>query len=244
MHDPRANSMEEYSALSMLRSEAAAPLNESLFPGDQAVMSNEAIAEILDRPAYIPAQARVAVLRFGEMPRWWGWSDEFLRLGQDIDSDFLGRLRESDRLARVSYLPSLVTPRHMTVPYLREAAVRFQSDLLLVYRTTTGTYTNRRMFGADEVRAYCTVEGILLDVRTGTVPFSSVVTEQFEARKESGDKNFQETVAKATQQAMGRAWLRLADETVEFLAEAPVPPPQGFGGGSGPAGSTSTQPLE
>ena len=205
----------------------AEPLSESLFPGDQAVMSNEAIAQILDSPVFIADQARLAVIRFGGMPRWWGWSDDFVRISQEIDSDFLERLRGSPRLQKVAYLPSLVTPRHMTIPYLREAAVRFQSDQLLIYRTTTGTYTNRRLLGADEVRAYCTVEGILLDVRTGTISFSTVITEQFEARKDRNDKNFEETVAKASQQAIGRAWLRLAEQTVAFLDEAPRAPSAG-----------------
>ena len=215
---------EDYVSLRADRSEVAAPLGESLFPDDQAVMSNEAIRQVLESPTFVPADARLAVFRHGGLPYWWGWSDDFTRTGEQLDADFLARLDTSDRLTRVAYVPSLVMPRRTTIPYLREAAVRMQSDLLLVYRTSTGTYTNRRLIAADEVRAYCTVEAILLDVRTGTIPFSTVVTEQYEARKQRQDKNFEETVAKASQAAMGRAWLRLADETVAFLADTPLPP--------------------
>ncbi len=213
---------------------AAAPLTESLFPDDQAVLSNEAIAQILDSPVYVPDPARLAVIRFGQLPPWWGWSDDFVRMNQEIDSDFLSHLAQSPRLEKTQYLPSLVAPRRMTIPHLREAAVRFQSDLMLVYRTQTGTYTNRRLLGSDEVRAYCTVEGILLDVRTGTISFSTVITEQFDARRSRDDKNFEETVAKATQQAIGRAWLRLADETVAFLNDAPRQPQDDGPAATGP----------
>lgn len=214
-------------AASRILVEEMPALSESLFPADQEVMGNEAIAQILASPVYLPEPTRLAVVRFGDLPNWWSFSPEFARTSERLDDDFLDRLRESDRLDKVAYLPSLVTPGRMTIPHLRESAVRFQSDALLVYRTTTGSYRNYRFLRSDEVRSYCTVEAVLLDVRTGTIPFSTVVTERFEARKERDDKNFEETVTKATQEAMGRAWLQLADETVDYLATAPTAADEG-----------------
>ena len=234
----------DVSARSMTAEAAPAALTESLFPQDAQVLGNEAIRQILDSPVYVAKPARLAVLRFGQLPAWWTYSEEFARTSDRIDADFLDTLRGSDRLGRVAYLPTMMMPNRQTIPYLREAAVRFQCDLLLVYRTTTGNYVNNRLFGADEVRAYCTVEGVLIDVRTGTIPFSSIVTDRFEAKKSSDDKDFAETVTKATQRAIGRAWVRLAADTAAYLKDAPAAPQAGgfgaeddgepaAGGGSG-----------
>ncbi len=105
----------------------------------------------------------------------------------------------------------------MTLPHLRQAAARFQADQLLIYRTSTQNYQRVKLFSPDETRAYCTVEAVLFDIRTGIIPFSTVVTEDFSAKKEKGDYDLSETVAKANQQAVGKAWLRIADEVKAFL---------------------------
>ena len=165
----------------------------------------------------VPDRAKLAVVRFGRLPYWWGWSEDFVRVNDQIDADFLGRLRTSARLKEVAYLPSLVTPNLMTLPYLRQAAARCQADLLLVYRTSTRTYRKHRWLAADRTRAYCTVEALVLDTRTGLIPFSTVVNEYFSAAKAKGEMNFSETVAKAEQRAIGEAWRRVARETVAYL---------------------------
>ena len=200
----------------MARDEAP-PLTESLFKEDQALLGNEDLKTILNSPVVLPADAKLAVVRFGRMPHWWGWSEEFVRMNEQIDSSFLAKLDTSARLRDVAYLPSLVTPPQMTIPHIREAAARLQSDLVLIYRTSTHNYEKREWFKAARTRAYCTVEAVLLDTRTGVIPFSTVVNEQFTASEKRRDYGFDETVARAEQQAIGRAWQRLAAETVTFL---------------------------
>jgi hypothetical protein len=149
----------------------------SLFKEDQAVLSNQDFHGILAAEVVLPTRAKLAVVRFGQMPYWWGWSEDFVRMNERVDAEFLAKLRSSQHLRQVSYLPSLVTPREMTIPYLRQAAARFQADLLLVYRTSSQTYDRQKFLGKDESKAYCTVEAILLATRTGIIPFSTVLTE-------------------------------------------------------------------
>ena len=198
---------------------AREPVAQSLFKDDQAVLSNEDLNKILAARVAVPDKAKLAVVRFGRLPYWWGWSEDFVRVNEKIDADFLGRLRTSRKLKEVAYLPSLVTPNAMTLPYLRQAAARCQADLLLVYRTSTRTYAKQRWFAADRTKAYCTVEAVLLDTRTGLLPFSTVANEFYSAARSKMDAEFAETIAKAEQQAIGRAWVRVADEAVRFLDE-------------------------
>jgi hypothetical protein len=192
-------------------------LTESLFREDQALLGNEELKTILGSPVVLPDRAKLAVVRFGRLPYWWGWSEEFVRMNEAIDANFLGRLRTSGRLRDVAYMPALVAPPQMTIPHIRQAAGRLQADLVLIYRTSTYNYERHRWFKAPRTKAYCTVEAVLLDTRTGVIPFSTVVNERFAASESKKDYGFNETIARAEQQAIGRAWERLAQESVAFL---------------------------
>src|SRR2546421_12996155 len=57
---------------------------ESLFKEDKAVISDEDMAKILAAKITIPPQAKLAVVRFGQLPYWWGWSEDFTRLNKQI----------------------------------------------------------------------------------------------------------------------------------------------------------------
>jgi hypothetical protein len=114
-----------------------------------------------------------------------------------------------------------LTPERQSIPYLREAAARCQADLLLVYASGSVTYEKYRFLSPNVTKARCTVEAILLDVRTGLVPFTSVATQEYEAKKTSEDMTFAETIARGRAQAERVALGEIADSVVAFLAEAP-----------------------
>ena len=80
----------------------------------------------------------------------------------------------------------------------------------------------QRLFAADRSKAYCTVEAVVLDTRTGLIPLGTVVNEYFSAAKGKGDVNFSDTIAKAEQKAIGEAWRRVERETVAYLDKAPA----------------------
>ena len=50
------------------------------------------------------------------------------------------------------------------------------ADLLLVFRVGSDTYSQYRTFAKDKTKAYSTCELVLLDVRTGLVPFTRVTS--------------------------------------------------------------------
>jgi hypothetical protein len=120
----------------------------------------------------------------------------------------------------------MAVPPQQSIPHLRHAAARFQADLILVYRTYSRTYEREKLFAAGETRAYCTLEALLIDTRTGVIPFSTIVTEDFSARRSKQDVDFNETIAKAEQQAIARAQLAMAAQVVQFSNELGNPPPR------------------
>jgi hypothetical protein len=104
------------------------------------------------------------------------------------------------------------------VGYLREAAARYQADLLLVYRTDCQTFERARIFAADAVKATCVVEAVLIDTRTGIVPFTSTVSRDFEAKKTKTDTNFRETVRRVELEAVGTGLAELGGRVAAFLS--------------------------
>jgi len=190
-------------------------LGQSLFRSDQAILSNEEIERILGGKIQLPRPAHLTVLRLGSSQEVLSWA--FLSGAQNP----LSALQSSQRLTRVSWLPSLLIPEKLTVPLLREAAARFQADLLLVYRSPCQRFQDYRIFGTDKAQTYCIAEGVLLDVRTGVIPFSTATTQEVRVEEKPDDVNFRETVQKAEAQATAQALTELAQQLSEFLAAAP-----------------------
>lgn len=93
-------------------------LQHSLFRSDQDVLSTEEIERILSARIELPNEAHLAVLRLGASDEALAWA--FLQ-GDDHP---LATVEQIQRIARLSWLPSLMVPNKRTVPLLREAAAR------------------------------------------------------------------------------------------------------------------------
>jgi hypothetical protein len=190
----------------------------SLFSVEAGGLTDEQIRRILEYKYSAPPLNRVAILPIGRQ-FWFGWSDEFTYAGNLIQEQFISTLRSSPAIYDASYLPSMLVPEKRTVPHLREAAARYQADLLLIYRTSCRSFEKYRFFGTDRTKAYCTVETALLDTRTGIVPFTIVATRNYEAKETPEDTNFRETILKGQLKATGDALSEVATGVVEFIGK-------------------------
>jgi len=199
---------------------------ESLFPSDIAVLSDSAIRRILSYRLTLPSKSRVAVLQLGDQQRRWRWwSEEGLRLSEELADTVVQSLLVSPRVARTTILPELLVPRERAVPYLREAAARFQADLLLVFRPQCNVFERARFIGATQFRSTCTVEAVLLDTRSGIVPFSGVASADQVAEKQKTDFGERDTMVKAEVRATRAALAEVTRRIVAFLAEVPETQP-------------------
>ena len=204
---------------------APTPLNNSLFPSDQAVLGDAAVATILSSKLELPAKARVAIMRFPDEARGYGryyWRDEaYLKLQQSQMDTLMDALTKSGQTSAVTPLPTLMTPKQLSLPTLREAAVRMQSDLLLIFRLNSDIYTQYRTFAKDQVKAYSTCEIVLLDTRTGLVPFTRVISREQLEQKQSSDLDLDETARRAEGQSAVSALQTAATDLATFLKNAP-----------------------
>jgi len=206
---------------------AKEPIATSLFPSDQAVMSDEAVGRILSSKLELPAKAKVALMKFPGGNGWrdygrYYWRDEdYLKLQQSQVDTLTQSLQASDQIAEVTPLPSLMTPSRVSIPVLREAALRMQADLLLVFRIGSDTYSQYRTFAKDKVKAYSTCELVLLDVRTGLVPFTRVASRERLELKQPNDLDLSETMRRAEQTSAAEALKAAGEDLVGFVKSVP-----------------------
>ena len=197
-------------------SSGAGPIGGSLFSGDAETLSDDAIQRILNYEYEPPPLSRIALMPFGREV-WSSWSEELALASESLQTKVLDQLRASPKVYDASYLPSILVPQNRTVPHLREAAARYQADLLLVYRSFCQSFDRYRFFAADKSRAYCGVEAVLLDTRTGLVPFTTVATRSYDVVENRTDTNFRETRLRAQLDATAAAMGDVSTEIVRFL---------------------------
>ena len=201
------------------------PIAASLFPSDQAVLSDEAVNRILSSKLELPNKAKLALMKFPDVQGSYGpyyfQNEDYLKLQEAQVAALTQPLLASPHIAEVIPLPSLMIPRQLSLPTLREAAVRMQADSLLVYRVGGNAYTKYRLFAKDKAKAYSTCELVLLDVRTGLVPFARVVTRERLELKQSTDFDLTETTRRAEEGAATDALRAAADELANFIKAVP-----------------------
>lgn len=184
--------------------------------------NDDKIRALLNFRIKLPTLSRIAILKLNTDNRWRFYSDDFTQLNDAISTQLIDKLRSSERVYDASFLPAMLIPADKSVPVLREATARFQGDLLLGYRTLCNSYQKYNFLSADETKSYCSVEAILLDVRSGIIVKSIVSVEDFQAIKKADDKNFSETVKKAELEATAKALGIIAEEIVSYLNDVPV----------------------
>jgi len=200
----------------ILAQDSAEYLQQSLFRSDQAVLTDQDISRILGTQINLTDRHRLAILNLTPANPW---SEELAEMEAKNVDRLIESLRSSPQLTDVRLLPSLLVPEKRTVPYLREAAARVQSDLLFVYTARMSSFRRDRFMKPDEVHAQCLAESVLLDVRTGIVVHTGHATENIAMKKTPSDLNFYETVARAQSDARGKALLSLANALREYLAQ-------------------------
>ncbi len=200
---------------------AAEEASVSLFPSDAAVLADEAIARILDAPSRLPDRTEVALLHIDHRSagRFWGFGPYWTAIApathQVLTDKVAAALRTSGGIARAADLPSFLLPEKPAVGQLREAAARFQADAVFVYRTDCQAHMRHRFLRTDQVKAFCLAESVLLDVRSGLVPFTSRALRDFTV-DQSYSRDFAETVREAETAAFSAA---LEDNALQLVRQ-------------------------
>ncbi len=189
-----------------------------LFSTKGTMLEDRDIERILNYRISLPSQVRIAIMKLSGGDYWDYYSDELTQANESMMGEFVARLRSSPRVYDASLLPAMLVPERRTIPYLREAAARYQADLLLLYRSRCRSFEKYRLLGTDETRAYCSLEAVVLDIRSGIVPFTAASSNVVTAAKTAQDMSFEETMKKAEMQATARSLQEISARLSAFLA--------------------------
>jgi hypothetical protein len=198
------------------------PITQSLFNDKSSTISEENIQKILDGTYTLPKQLRVAVIKLESQQKkyyWNYWSDEeYLKTQQAFLDSFTTKFKQSPRVTKLTAIPEMLlskTPQSFTT--LRESAVRMQADIVVVYSINSDIYTKYRGFAKPDVKAYATTQLVIIDVRTGLVPFSTIVTRDFLATKKKEELDVAESRNRVQKEAVLLTINEIGNQVTAFL---------------------------
>lgn len=194
------------------------PIGASLIPEDQKAIGNDAVDVLLTGKLKLPEHAKLAVVCLGGGAYLnWGSPDTH-KLSERNDARLVEQLKTSKRVNDVLLVPPLLIER-ATVSSLRAVAARCQADLLLIYAGRHQSYTRSRFLQGDRATAYCRVEAVLIDVRSGVAALTTAATDDFKVEQSKEGYTFAETLSNAQAESLGRALGEVAGKVVKYLDE-------------------------
>ena len=198
-------------------------ITQSLFNDRASTISEENIQRILDGTYKLAQQLRVAIVRLEPTPQskryyWNHWSDEqYLKTQQSYLDLFADKFKQSSRVTKLNIIPDLLISRTPSFTNIREAAVRMQADVVVVYAIASDIYSKYKLFSKPDIKAFATTQLIILDVRTGLIPFSTIVTKDFLSQKKKEELDHAEAASRIQNEAVLLTINDIGQKITEFL---------------------------
>ena len=199
------------------------PITHSLFTDKNATISEENIQKILEGCYELPEILRVAIVKlegkqYNRRNYYWDLtSEEYLKSQQAYLELFTENFKSSQRVTSVSIIPELLISNNPTFIHIRESAVRTQADIVAIFSITSEIYSRPRVFSPEMIKAFATIEFILLDVRTGLIPFSTIVTKDYESKRQKEDFDLSEARNRVKNEAVLLTINEIGGQLTKFL---------------------------
>lgn len=194
-------------------------ITQSLFNDKNATISEENIQKILEGTYKLPPQLRVAVVRLENttQQRYYRSDEQYLKTQQSYLDLFSEKFRQSPRVTRFSIVPDLLLSKPLSFTNIREAAVRMQADIVVVYSITSDLYSKYKLFSKPDIKAFATTQLIILDVRTGLIPFSTIVTKDTLSQKTKEELDHSEAASRIQNEAVLLTIQDIGQRITDFL---------------------------
>ena len=194
-------------------------ITESLFNDKTSTISEENIQKILDGTYELPQKLRVAIVRLEpalQLRRYWS-DEQYLKTQQSYLDLFSDKFKQSSRVTKISIIPDLLISKSPSFTNIREAAVRMQADIVVVYSITSDIYSKYKFFSKADIKAFATTQLIILDVRTGLIPFSAIVTKDYLSQKKKEELDNSEASSRIQNEAVLLTINDIGQKITEFL---------------------------
>jgi PBP1b-binding outer membrane lipoprotein LpoB len=198
------------------------PITQSLFNDKNASISEEGIQKILAGTYTLPPKLRVAMVQLDNQtrPRRYYWNEEpYLKAQQAYLDLFTNTFKQSPRVVSVASIPALLVAQSPSFTSIREAAVRMQADVVVVYSISSDIYAKYRAFASPNIKAFATTQLLVLDVRTGLIPFSAISTKDTVSQKTKGEMDNAEAATRIKNEAVLLTISDIGGRISTFLAK-------------------------
>lgn len=198
-------------------------ITRSLFNDNNSTISEEDIKKVLDGTYSLPQKMRVALVKLrsdNERKNYYYRTDEeYLKTQQSYIDELIKELKETGRVSEVMVMPELLIAKTPTFTNIRESAVRMQADVVVVFSINSDVYFKYKVFSKDDIKAFATTEVILMDNRTGLIPFSEVVTRDTLSNRTKEETNNAETSRKLQFEAAKLTITEVGERLNAYLKE-------------------------
>ncbi|GEO11609.1 hypothetical protein [Segetibacter aerophilus] len=193
-------------------------ITQSLFNDKSATISEDNIQRILDGNYKMPQRLRVAIVRLADPKRNLYWNDEEYIKNEQSNIEILStQLKRSPRVSTVAVVPELMISKPLSITNLREAGVRMQADVIVIFSSLTDIYSKYKLFTKADIKAFATTQALVLDTRTSLVPFTYVSTKDFLSQKTSNELNFLEARKRIQNEAVKLTMEDIGTKVVEYF---------------------------
>ncbi len=195
-------------------------ITQSLFNEKNSSISEENIQKILNGNFKLSENLRVAIVKLesNQNVRKYYWSDEdYLKTQQSYLDLFTKNLKNSGKVKTVKLIPDLLISNNLSFTNIREAAIRTQSDIVVVYSISSDIYSKYKMFSKTDIKAFATTQLIIMDVKTGLIPFTTIVTKDVQSKKQENELNDSEAVNRTKNEAVLSTINEIGEQMNDFL---------------------------
>ncbi len=203
-------------------------VSSMLFAAGEQHISNEDGSKILFSKIRLVSRTKAAFLQLPNHnmgQRYFG--NRYLRAEEYVD--FQQKLRQtmrdsflaSDRVSQVVPLPDFFGADQLSLAQMREAGLRLQVHLLVIYTVNSNVFTVSNS-SDDEVRAYASCEIAVLDTQSGILPFSNSITAKVQTAKLKSDGGDSATNKRAEEEASVRCLQSLGKSAASYLDSVPL----------------------
>lgn len=185
-------------------------LKKSLIdPGKE--LSEKDIQKILNSRVKLKKNLNIAVTRLT-------LNNDFQRIDDDIAKKLYLRKNWGRKAQSIIPVPQLLIEAPINLSSLRRSAVLLQADLLVVIAPRSIADWEYNFFDENTAKATTSLEIIVLDIRTGVVPFTSIITESVELKKVNNDYSNEEMIERARSESEKKALFQVSEQVAGFLS--------------------------
>jgi hypothetical protein len=178
-------------------------------------LNEAAIQKILSSKVAFPKTIHLAIVRLSES------SDglDFQMIDQEIAEKFYNKVNWGNRVRSIIPVPQVMIAKPATLTSLRQAAVLLQADALLIIKPVSYSDWKFQWFEDDKAKGITSLEVLLLDTKTSVVPYTSIITETVEIRKDKADYGNDELMNRAKKASEVKALLQVAPAVQKFMSK-------------------------